>query len=75
MNLHPLPTHANFALIWAIKPDQNIHQRTLTRTVFAQQRQHFTGVELEVHMIIGEHAREPFSDPQHFENWLRLIVH
>ena len=47
---------------------QDAHQRTLSRTVLAEQSVNFAAVGGEVHIIIGEAGRKLFADPPHLHS-------
>src|SRR5690606_18421783 len=63
----------DFALIWLVQPVDEVHQGAFARAVFAQQAQDLTLVELEVDMVIGEHAWKPLGEAAYFQHGDRVV--
>ena len=61
-----MATYNNCALIRLVHSRENIHQGCLPGTVFTQNAVNFSGVQVEVDIIIGHHSREGFGDAEHF---------
>ena len=56
-----------------IQADQNIHQRGLTRAVFAQQRQHLAPVHGQADILIGIEAAKPLADMFHSQQLAQML--
>jgi hypothetical protein len=48
-----------------VRAGEDLHQRRLAGTVFTDQREHFTGADLERHAVERAHAGERLLDPDH----------
>ena len=56
-----------------IQADQNIHQRGLTRAVFAQQRQHLAPVHGQADILVGIEAAKPLADMFHSQQLAQML--
>ena len=62
-----LPCSRICALVGRVEPVEDVHQRRLAGAVLAEQRVHLAAAEVEVDVVVGEHAREPLRDPAQLE--------
>ena len=62
-----LPFEQDLALVGCVEPVEDVHQRRLAGAVLAQQRVHLAAAQVEVDVVVGEHAREPLGDPAELE--------
>ena len=52
------PSMQDFAAVDRVRAREHLHQRRLAGAVVAQHRDHFAGVQLQVHVFDGAHAAE-----------------
>ena len=64
--------HENFPCIGLINPTQDFHQRGLTRSVFAAQRNDLAAFHFNIYVIQSHHAGKPFGNPAHLEQGRRV---
>ena len=57
-----LAVNRDVAFFGAIQPGQHIHQRAFARPVFAQQRVHLAGAQVELHAAQGMHPGKALAD-------------
>jgi hypothetical protein len=56
------PIHLDRAGVGHVVAEQDRHQRALAGAVFAQQRQHLAGAQLERHRVVGQHRAKALGD-------------
>ena len=49
--------HADAALVGSIHAGKHVHERALAGPVLAQQGMDLAGADVEVHVVVGEHAQ------------------
>jgi hypothetical protein len=64
-NVHLDASEQDAAFVLGVDPGQDFHQRGLASPVFATQRVHFTGVQLEFAIVERMDAREELVDSFH----------
>jgi hypothetical protein len=57
--------HQDLTFVWPGQARENVHQGGLPGTVLAQQRVNLADPELEIHLVIGNHAGETFGHTTH----------
>ena len=62
-----LSLEPDLALVGVVEPVQDIHQSALPRPVLAQEGVNLAAPDVEVHPVVGHHAREALGDPLHSE--------
>ena len=62
-----LPFEQDLALVGRVEPVEDVHQRRLAGAVLAEQRMDLAAAQVEVDVVVGEHAREPLRDPAQLE--------
>ena len=66
-----LPVEEDLPRVRVVEPVEDVHQRRLAGAVLAEQRMHLAGGDVEVDVVVGEHAGEALGDPAELENgWL-----
>src|SRR5256885_15636289 len=68
MNRDCLPVDYDRTLVRLIDAPQYLHQRRLAGAVFANQRHHLAGIDLEINVVEGNDTWEPLADSLHLEN-------
>lgn len=63
---HGRPVDADLALVWALHPVQDLHQRGLPRAVLAYEGVDVPLGDAEVDVAVGDDSREPLGDPGEF---------
>ena len=62
-----LAVEQDLALVRPGEPVEDVHQRGLAGAVLAEQRVDLAGPDLEVDVVVGDHARVPLRDATHLE--------
>ena len=57
----------DLALVGPVEAGEDVHQGALAGPVFPQQGQHLAGVDIQVHVVVGQDAGKPFGDPPHLD--------
>jgi hypothetical protein len=60
----------NLPLVTGIITKKDIHQGRLARPVLSQQGADFSGIEVEVNIIVGRNIQKIFRDGGHSDHWL-----
>ncbi|GIH65739.1 hypothetical protein Msi02_65560 [Microbispora siamensis] len=63
---HGRPVDADLALVGALHPVQDLHQRGLPRAVLADDGVDVPFGDAEVDVAVGDDSREPLGDPGEF---------
>ena len=65
---HGLALDEDLALVRVVEAVEDAHQRRLARAVLAEQRVDLAGAQVEVDVVVREHARELLRDPAQLED-------
>ena len=65
---HRLALDLDNALFGAIQARKHVHQRALACAVFPQQCMDFSGPQLKIDVIVGDHAGKTLDDAAHFDD-------
>ena len=65
VEVHLLAVQLDLALVGTVEPRQDVRERRLARAVLAEQGVHLADPRLEVHVLVGDDAREPLRDAPH----------
>ena len=60
--LHPLSLDIDRAACGLVEAVEHVHQRGFARAVFAHQRKDLAGVDVQRHVVVGQHAGELHGD-------------
>jgi len=67
VDLHAVTVHENLTLVWSIQAHEYVHERALPCTVFTEEREYFTTVQLQVDPFISQYAWEMLGDAPHLD--------
>ena len=70
-----LAPQEDLALVGQVQPVEHVHQRALAGAVLTEQRVDLALAEVEVHVVVGDHAREPHRDPPKLEERRGVLGH
>ncbi len=62
-----LAVDEHFPLVGLDQPVEDVHERALAGAVLAEEGMDLAGPDIEVDVVVGEHARELLRDPAHAE--------
>ena len=71
--LKALVLEPDLALVGRVQPVEDVHQRRLAGAVLAEQGVNLAVPQIEIDVVVGEHARELLRDPAELED--RGLVH
>src|ERR1700686_2249056 len=71
---YSVPGDADLACVWVVYTAENFHQRRFSGAVFSDKRDDFGRIHFQIDVVERDHAREPFADPLHFQNWRRIEI-
>ena len=60
--LHPLSLYVDRTAGGLVEAVEHVHQRGFARAVFAYQRKDLAGVDVQRHVVVGQHAGELHGD-------------
>jgi len=72
--VHDFVVHQDLSAIGVIQPEQYIHKRRLTRTVFAQQGMHRAWFDREVDPVVRYEVTELLGDPSQLEFHVETLL-
>ena len=67
VEMDPLPIDGDRAFFRLVHAGQHVHQGAFARAVFAEQSMHLALAQIEIHVVIGEDAGEPFDNAPHLD--------
>ena len=65
---HRLPVHEDLARVRGVEPVEDAHQGRLAGAVLAEQGVYLAAPQVEVDVVVGEHARELLRDSAQLED-------
>ena len=65
LDAHGLAVEQDRPGVGLIETVQDLHQRGLAGAVLAQQRMHFAGADVEIDVVVGQHAGKALDDAVH----------
>ncbi len=60
--VHGLAVEEDLALVGPVQPEQDVHERRLAGAVLPEQGVDLSALDGEVHVLVGDDAREPLGD-------------
>ena len=67
------PVNQDLSLIREINPGDHVHQGRLAAAVLTENRQDFTPVNVQIHMVVRYHRTEALGDSAHLKR--KLFLH